>query len=508
MEKIEIKELKEKKLSSVKNSLLQKYVSKRPNDVICIDISFVNKKCCFLVGIDLASRAVVGHFLKNSPIETSDVLEYLSTVLDSRSFISEVFIIHSDRGSLFTNDKYYDFLKSRNITVSRGSSKAHENQVVERLNRALKFNLKKFLEEKHPLPSKSFRYSNYSIGLLKESLNSVIEEYNNNPHKHNFKMSPNAMDQAFFDYYRKETVLVPVKAELVKNDLSEESKEIIGIRKQVVSEYCGDWGEWFMGWKRKQTDDSERIFNELLESRRLNSDLSAKVDFLTSEAQINKDIRIKRALAKAKRDSAAKLPSRDSISREEFDIIISLIKTNRYSCCRRRFAMALLYVTGLRVSNLLVFTVRHIKSLTNSGSVEISLIKKGSARHKITLGEQGLELLNSFSKDLKILCKDKSVSDRLFTSKDNFSKPIARQTFDEELNKVLIEVSSLTGKHIRTHSYRASLITDLLISKVPIDEVKEIIGHSDIKSTLTYKRSRLTDGQVESINKTLDKTRS
>ena len=40
----------------VKNAILQKYVSQSPNDAICIDISYFNKKDRYLVGIDLASR--------------------------------------------------------------------------------------------------------------------------------------------------------------------------------------------------------------------------------------------------------------------------------------------------------------------------------------------------------------------------------------------------------------------------------------------------------------------
>ena len=59
-------------------------------------------------------------------------------MLDARGFASEVLIVDSDRESVFSNDRYYDFLKGLNVTVSLGSSKAHQNQVVERLHRSLK----------------------------------------------------------------------------------------------------------------------------------------------------------------------------------------------------------------------------------------------------------------------------------------------------------------------------------------------------------------------------------
>ena len=46
MEKIQIKELKVKKFNVPKNALLQNYVSKRPNNIICIDTLFLTKKSC------------------------------------------------------------------------------------------------------------------------------------------------------------------------------------------------------------------------------------------------------------------------------------------------------------------------------------------------------------------------------------------------------------------------------------------------------------------------------
>lgn len=113
----------------------------------------------------------------------------------------------------------------------------------------------------------------------------------------------------------------------------------------------------------------------------------------------------------------------------------------------------------------------------------------------------------NLKKDFTILCENKTVNDPLFSSKKNPAKVIARETFDDYLNKVLMKASSLFGKHLRTHSFTATFITDLLVSDVPIDKVKEFIGHNDIKSTLTYKRSRLDACSIKKILKKLDSAR-
>ena len=65
--------------------------------------------------------------------------------------------------------------------------------------------------------------------------------------------------------------------------------------------------------------------------------------------------------------------------------------------------------------------------------------------------------------------------------------------------------SYMFRKHIWTHSFRATLITNYL-QKTPIDIVKDVIGHKDIKSTALYKTSKLDREQFQKVLKELDKT--
>lgn len=217
----------------VQNQLLQRYVSSKPNHVICVDISFLTKKKSYFVGIYLATRVIVGHFYKKSPIQVKDIICYLDIMLEARKFTNKVEIIHSDRESLFINDNYYDYLKGKEVIISRGSSKGHENQVVERLHRTIKTKLKE-----------SLRGKNVTLGrvdsvVLKEELNAVIETYNNTPHKSNYGLSPNGINEAFVAFENKEKVgcctvkalekpagekALIVRDVLVKNDSSEKKQ--------------------------------------------------------------------------------------------------------------------------------------------------------------------------------------------------------------------------------------------------------------------------------------------
>ena len=94
----------------------------------------------------------------------------------------------------------------------------------------------------------------------------------------------------------------------------------------------------------------------------------------------------------------------------------------------------------------------------------------------------------------------------LVTTKVNLEKTIDRTSFDHEINIILTKASQVFHKHTRTHSFRASIITDFLKS-TPIDVVKEVMGHKDIKTTLQYKRCSLSEVQFKQVLANLDKER-
>ena len=123
------------------------------------------------------------------------------------------------------------------------------------------------------------------------------------------------------------------------------------------------------------------------------------------------------------------------------------------------------------------------------------------------------ELLKSTHNNFFQLIKNKQDQQYLFTTQVYFDNPINRSSFDTEINRVLIKAScifSTFNKHIRSHTFRASIITDYLKS-TPIDVVKDIIGHKDIKTTLQYKkykRGSIDQVQLNKILTAFDKQRS
>lgn len=212
------------------------------------------------------------------------------------------------------------------------------------------------------------------------------------------------------------------------------------------------------------------------------------------EEQNKQKIILEKRLKKLNR---IKTPLRDTISPIEFERALVLIKGKPLAQARKRVAYYLLFLTGIRVTNLLVLNVRHINEIMNFGSTTISEIKNGEQRKLLTFPRSYRELLKRVSSDLLLLTSGKEEGDILFHSQKDFKKPMNKTNFTQDLNIALKLLSKETGSYIRTHSFRATVITSLLENQVPIHEVMSVIGHKSIESTLLYNRCLLTKKQIK-----------
>jgi len=498
------------------NLVRQRYDVLSTNYVLCIDITSVGAYGYIFLAIDLASRCIVGHCYSSVPFEVELLCDVLKDILRKRSFLPEVKIVHSDRDSVFKNTIFISFLEENKIEVSRGSSKAHENQVIERLNRTLKTRIRSFLDPNwsslkaqglpwDPLSSKTLSVDEFGAVIQRE-----IEDYNARPHSY-FKgqASPNAMEEALFAQHGSSHPSSTLP--LLAASSSEDSLDIEVYKKEVLSVYHGDWVSFFQDWRLEQRNWQKKTTLELQEAKSRYESLyeqylkvQAKLEAVYQESMRKKAEDEKKEALRLKRKESKKQSLRATISVSEFSGILNLVTGRSESIkSRRRLSLALLFLTGLRVSNLLVLTVSNVEELFSSGQTTIRLIKGGESRHKLVLTKEGRSFLKPFRSDLINLSHEKRGSALLFSAPSTDELPFNAELFDRELNKILSKASVLYEKHLRTHSFRATFITDLLES-VQIDDVKELVGHKSIATTLEYKRSRLTSSQTKDLLKTRD----
>ena len=85
--------------------------------------------------------------------------------------------------------------------------------------------------------------------------------------------------------------------------------------------------------------------------------------------------------------------------------------------------------------------------------------------------------------DYDVLSQEKTLDMPIFTALPIKHKPLSQYNFEKELNYVLKKASLKLHKFLRTHSFRAPIITEVLES-MPIQDVAEYMGHRSISRTL------------------------
>jgi integrase len=83
-----------------------------------------------------------------------------------------------------------------------------------------------------------------------------------------------------------------------------------------------------------------------------------------------------------------------------------------------------------------------------------------------------------------------------------------RSNFDTDLNAPLKPLSETAGANFKTHSFRATVITELLGGGVNVNEVADYMGHASTASTARYDRNPESLPRLLEISKIINKKRS
>jgi site-specific recombinase XerD len=219
------------------------------------------------------------------------------------------------------------------------------------------------------------------------------------------------------------------------------------------------------------------------------------------ELEAEKLKRQAKQIAKEKYQSREKKPIRETISLEEFELAVKMVtEPISYKGCRVILALCLLYLTGLRISQLLELTVKQFQELLDTNQVYISQIKNGDERFLLAFNTKQRNFLTKYITQYEKLLESKEAKHFLFTSDQNYSISVNRSNFNTEVNVILKKLSTFVGKVILSHSFRATVITELLEGKQPIEIVQRFMGHKNIGTTLRYDRRLLTAKQIKKIS--------
>ena len=182
------------------------------------------------------------------------------------------------------------------------------------------------------------------------------------------------------------------------------------------------------------------------------------------------------------------------LEEEELQGLIDIVPTSTLTQLRDKSMVALLFSTGLRLSEAVSLKIDNL----NINSGEFSIKGKGGKVRPAFLTDQAKTLLNDY------LVKRKDTNPYLFIR--HFKKPEKDNEIVEPLSPRAVQrmikyYAKLAGivKPISPHKLRHSFATTLLQHGADIRSVQAMLGHSSITTTQVY--THVTDKNLKDIHK-------
>lgn len=206
--------------------------------------------------------------------------------------------------------------------------------------------------------------------------------------------------------------------------------------------------------------ENRKVSNRTLDNIR--KSISSFFSWLNDEGFISRNPA--RALKQIKYDKVVRKPF-SAVDREKLK--------NACEFLRDLALTEFLYASGLRVSEVASLDRDNINFLTR----EATVIGKGGKERKFYLSEISAEYLQQYLKS---------------RTDDNPALFVAVKAPFGRLGKEGIEVAvkrlgmKAGVENVHPHRFRRTLATDLVKKNVPIQEVAEILGHADLRTTQVY----------------------
>lgn len=245
--------------------------------------------------------------------------------------------------------------------------------------------------------------------------------------------------------------------------------------------------ERFVGLAIQNAELKEQ--NKTLEDQ-LNQ-LQEQLEIVREELQERKKRERLMAEKKEKWKNRRRLPKREPITTEIYDSLIQSSQkfkySNFYQSARLRLALALLLVTGIRISELLPLKMKQVESLFTNHWIAIDRAKRGPANHKAFLTKEGSRIMQERRSDFERMQLFKDGDSYIFTA-ENSKKPLSREAFTNLINKFIKDCARKIDRNpnLSSHSFRVGFITQLWRDTNDIEFVRQAIGHAKIDRTSQY----------------------
>ena len=213
-------------------------------------------------------------------------------------------------------------------------------------------------------------------------------------------------------------------------------------------------------------------------------------------AEINS--KVDRLLPKSKKKREVQ-PLRDPIDRNYFPLFIQNAgsKSTYKKDLRQaqiRVAYTIFYYTGLRINEIRMLTRKDINDANKGGQFNVIHFKTNQA-HIHVISSTAVEDLKKRHLDYQIIF-DNYKYKYLFGKNNPMHSKTLIKTINDDLRNTC-EILKLPY-NIKSHSFRINHISSLL-KVTSVQNTADIVGHQDIRSTISYKRYALSKKEIEEL---------
>ncbi len=175
---------------------------------------------------------------------------------------------------------------------------------------------------------------------------------------------------------------------------------------------------------------------------------------------------------------------------QEVDCLLDSPSEHSSLGLRDKAMLALLYATGMRVSELVSLSLTQINF--NQGLLRVT--GKGQKERLIPIGEHALDLLTRYLQEARGQLLGQKHSDAVFVTKRGSA--MSRQAFWYLIKRYGKQAGLI--RHFSPHTLRHAFATHLLNHGADLRAVQLLLGHSDLSTTQIY--THIADQRLKQLH--------
>lgn len=170
-----------------------------------------------------------------------------------------------------------------------------------------------------------------------------------------------------------------------------------------------------------------------------------------------------------------KLP--EILTNKEIVQLLSQPDCSNYKGCRDKAMLELLYATGIKVSELIDLKITDINT-----QIGILHLHTETSQRIIPIYPEAVKSISNYLSAVREVIISDDSEEMLFTNMNG--QPLTRQGF-WKIIKQYAQAANI-NKDITPHTLRHSFAAHLLENGAQLQDIKEMLGHSDISTTQVY----------------------